>query len=264
MNTLNQPQASTAIRLKLKCRRLLWQTIWLLAAPLLLVAWWQGKKLKQHALRFPEAKGSRNGLIVQPEKNTPSSSNKQPALCICIIGESPAAGVGIDQFHHSLAPNIAQQFALKTFRQVQWQALAKNGSTLQQLIEQQAGYFQPQDISLVIMGVNDATGLTSSRRWKQQLRQLIELLRNSQSQQIAFSATPALEQFPGMPKPLGWIMGIRSRIINLSLGEVCLEQNCHWITGDFQLEIGMMAVDGFHPSRSGVKGWAHSLVSAFD
>ena len=124
----------------------------LVCAPILLM---QGRKVRQRTLRLPEAKGVRMGLETVP------SCRQHPPLRLLVLGDSSAAGVGVDQQKQALAQPIACHLARLTGRNIHWQLWAQSGldsvSALDKLQNEWQAQIQAADVVLVVLGVNDVS-----------------------------------------------------------------------------------------------------------
>ena len=183
----------------------------LLIAPLYFIALPQGLWLKRNALRMPEAVGPRKMSL---------GKKQHSILKLLFLGESPAAGVGIQDINDAVSARVTHNLAQTS--QIDWLLLAQNGITVKELlIKLQDTQTHTPDISIINMGVNDCTSLTSCTQWQKQINGLVHELKNRGSKHIFFTAVPPLQQFPLLPAPLSWLMGHRANILNTLLEDIC-------------------------------------------
>jgi len=230
-------------------KTLLLHLIHIIIAPLYFIALPQGLWLKKYSLRLPEAKGPRKMSF---------GGEKKSKMKLLYLGESPAAGVGIEEIKHAVSAQVADKLAIS--QKVEWQLLAENGIKIKELLLklQQTETHQP-DISIITLGVNDCTGLTPSKEWQKQVSDLITELRKRGSKHIFFTAVPPLHRFPLLPAPLSWIMGHRANILNDGLQKVCNQNEAKFIAFSITLEAKYMSLDGYHPNEEGAELWANSI-----
>lgn len=224
---------------------------WLLALccwPLLL---WQGKRVRALALRLPEASGERYGIQGQ---------GPQQQLLIC--GDSAAAGVGCQHQQQALSGQLVGLLAQQA--EVHWQLHAQTGinsaELRQSLLKLEA---KPLSWVVVSIGVNDVTGLRSSRKFSEQINALVQLINQRFSTpQIMFSAIPPMQHFSALPAPLNHWLGLKARQLNAQLVKTLATwPNARVLSATIELTPEMLAKDGFHPSVAGAKQWA-SLLAA--
>ncbi len=221
--------------------------------PLYFIALPQGLWLKRHALRMPEAKGPRKKSFNPKQKN-----KQETEIKLLYLGESPAAGVGLEEIEHAVSAQVAYKLAKN--QKIEWQLLAQNGIKIKELLLklQQAETHIP-DVSIITMGVNDCTNLTSSRDWQKNIAALITELKQRGSKHIFFTAVPPLQQFPLLPAPLSWIMGYRAYILNHLLKRQCQQHETKFLAFSAILLPEMICLDGYHPNEKGAELWANSI-----
>ena len=222
----------------------------LILSPLLL---FQILLLGPKIIRLPEPKGPRCG-----------TTGDGPALRLLVLGDSSAAGVGVDRQDQALAQQISENMGKS--RQVTWNLCAKNGATsrdAKQLLTSVQG--QKFDLAYVIFGVNDVKNLHSERAWRNDMTDLILRLRAQHGLDlIVLSGLPPMEDFPLLPRPLRTLLGMRAARFDRALREVASRENCEVIAVDSSLEIQDMAKDGFHPGPAIYKHWAQSAAGRFE
>lgn len=222
-----------------------------LLSPLYLIALPQGIRLKQSAIRLPEAQGPRQMSLQGPNPQT------QP-LKLLYLGESPAAGVGVDDIQQAVSAQVANKLAQS--QQVEWQLLAENGIRLKELrLKLQQSHIQQTDLCIISMGVNDCSKLTSAKQWKTEIVGLITDLKDKGCRHIFFTATPPMQDFPLLPAPLSWIMGYRAYVLNQVLKDICRQEEAFFLDFSGALEPDLMSHDGYHPNEKGAGLWAESI-----
>lgn len=219
----------------------------LLLAPLFLV---QGKWVRRVTPQLPEPDGARAGVW-----------GTGPALRLMILGDSAAAGVGVDSQADALSGKLVA--ALGEFYRVTWKLVAESGHDSSEVLarlrnEPPATY----DVVVISVGVNDVTGLTARSRWQQNLTEMTDLLvERFGARHILFSSLPPMHYFPALPQPLRWWLGSRAIQLNQAVQKMAAEHpRCEFVAVAFPFEHSYMAEDGFHPGPAAYSLWGEQLA----
>lgn len=213
----------------------------------------QGYRVKKNTPRLHEPDGLRAGKL----------GNGKP-LSILIIGDSAAAGVGVD--HQSDALSGALTKILQKDFEIDWKLHAKTGDCTIKIIKNiEQIDAQQYDVVISSVGVNDVTQLKSADKWISQQVDLYRLVQQKfEPKLIIATGVPPMQLFPALPNPLAWLFGQYAKAMNQKLASYVLNQaNMHWIEYDlvkFQKLNLEMARDGFHPSKEIYQLWAEQLA----
>lgn len=217
--------------------------------PLLLV---QALWVRLTVLRLPEAHGERSGHC--------GNGNK---LNLLIIGDSAAAGVGVNSQSDGLACQLAEKLAVN--HTVNWCLIANTGNTsvdiINELTELPAQSF---DYVLVSVGVNDVTHLTRANNWVTNLSTIIELL-NAKfgAPKVLLASVPPMHLFTAIPSPLRWWIGLRAKRLNeLMISVVKGNKESSVLAFDLPFQPEFLAEDGIHPSKLAYSAWANKAADA--
>lgn len=222
--------------------------ITVLLMPVLII---QGIYVRRSVPRLPEPEGAHKGQTGAGQK-----------LNILILGDSAAAGVGVSEQHNALSGHISA--LLSSQYHLSWELIAKNGYKLADIIQQLKTVEKNKthyDIAIISIGVNDAKGFTSENDFDEKLDQLTSLLIDEFSvNHIVFSAIPPMADFPSLPFPLSWLMGLRSTLLNSVLVDHT-EKSQHTSLLKNEIAVGphFFAADGFHPNQQGYGIWAKQI-----
>ncbi|WP_299020093.1 SGNH/GDSL hydrolase family protein [uncultured Photobacterium sp.] len=219
----------------------------LLMAPVFVV---QGQYVRRNTPKLEEAWGPRSGSIGQGKP-----------LRLLLIGDSAAAGVGVEHQSQALSGHLVNELA-DSF-QLEWNLVAESGMTTKAMSQQLV--YQPRlpyDIVIASLGVNDVTQPISSMKWIEQQKVLVNQLRQRFScQQIILTKIPPMEKFPALPHPLGWYLGNKAKSFNRQLAQwVIKEKDCDLIDINHQLGAHHMATDGFHPGPAIYQYWGEAIA----
>ncbi len=217
-------------------------------APVLL---WQGRQVRKHTPRLAEAAGPRRGVQGK-------GSNR---LRLLVIGDSAAAGVGVDVQENSLMGQLLGCFGPEF--EIFWELRARSGRTTADMIEHlETGSKKNFDLAVTSLGVNDVKAGVRPVAWVSMQKQLIRLLKKKYGvRQMVVSAVPPMEKFPALPWPLGWYLGRQARQMNHLLSQWLSSRNdIHFLEFDLPLDPELMAQDGFHPGPKLHRIWARQAA----
>jgi lysophospholipase L1-like esterase len=239
--------------LKIKARfvQTLYYATSALIMPLLLM---QAIWVRLTVLRLPEPCGNRSGRC--------GHGNDMKLL---IIGDSAAAGVGVDKQKDALAGQLTATLAAKY--NVSWCLIANTGCTSSDVITKLTALSsQTFDYVLVSVGVNDVTHLTRSRHWSNNLNTLVKLLNTKfGSPNILLTSVPPMQRFTAIPTPLRWWLGLRAKKLNELMTRAIEDKNNYSIlTFDLPFKSEYIAKDGIHPSKVAYSVWANQAADKID
>jgi lysophospholipase L1-like esterase len=226
-----------------------------------------------------------------------SCQKMKAPLALLILGDSAAAGVGVSTQKQALSGWLTE--GLSANYCINWELKAKTGVNSTGLLSmlQQAKpspdptsdahspslsiitfthsfdttlQCRPLDVAVISIGVNDVTGLTSLRRWRSNVTQIIEILKaRYQCRFVVFTALPPMHEFPALPQPLRWVLGQRAKYLNTAL--LTLVNKYHGVNvltitlnpidnSPLNNTLKYMAEDGFHPQVAGYQLWSNAIV----
>ena len=217
----------------------------------------QGLWLRRTAIRLPEATGPRKGMLGTGEK-----------IQLLALGDSIIAGVGTGTMEHSLPVQFANALAATRMCSVQWRVEGSNGADISDLRHsiKQLHRDQRADVILISIGVNDVTGLSSTRYWRTQTKQLMLELRNKWPlAEVIFAGLPPMGQFPLPPQPLRFTLGQRAATLDaIAAGIISRQAGMLHIPTDISPLEQEFCEDGFHPSAESCANWASVLAQRFE
>jgi len=221
-------------------------------APVLLV---QAARLRQDAMRLPEATGRRFGSF--------SGHAEQLPVRLLFVGDSSAAGVGVAHQDEALAQPCAESLHRRTQKSVQWRLLAKSGITTAEAISLlDLQQLEPADFIITIVGVND---VTSQRTPHQFLADYQTLIRQLQLRTGALfgviNGIPPMESFAAIPNPLRWYLGRCAGRLDAHLSAwVATQPTLRHLPLRQWSETSALAADGYHPGPKQYRQWAERLA----
>ena len=217
----------------------------------------QGLWLRHTATRLPEATGARTGVCGHGTQ-----------LRLLALGDSIIAGVGTGSMEHALPVQFAQALASIRKCSVQWRVMGANGADISDLRHsiQLLTHQQYVDVILISIGVNDVTGLSSTRHWRFQVNQLVsELVEKWPQARVIFLGLPPMGQFPLPPQPLRFTLGQRAATLDaMAAGIISRQARMLHIPTDINPIQQEFCEDGFHPSAESCANWSSVLAQRFE
>lgn len=218
----------------------------------------QGLWLRQRATRLPGATGERRGVC--------GAAAAGDGLHLLAIGDSIIDGVGTGQVEASLPVQFAAALAERSGRRVHWRVEGASGHAAEDVIER-LGTLEPAapaDVVLISVGVNDVTGLSSTRRWRRNLQRLLGAIRGRwPGALVLFAGLPPMANFPLPPQPLKFSLGLRAATLD-RIARRLVEQDSLALHVPTRIdpERHDFCADGFHPSADSCTLWAQELAAA--
>ena len=224
----------------------------------------QGRRVRDNALRLPEAAGARRGV----------AGGGRVALRVLIVGDSSAAGVGVGTQDEAFAGQLAQSLAERTGAAVGWQLLATSGHTAADAARALAGAaLQTADLLVTALGVNDVLDQTRPAQFLAALDEIHALaVTRAQVTHTWHCGLPPLGTFALLPRPLRWILGRDAAHLDRTLvrhleGQTTrlhlpLPDAPRMPGKDDATPEGWMARDGFHPGLLGYRQWGRQVAEA--
>ena len=229
--------------------------------PLLLA---QGRRVRDGALRLPEAAGERRGIAGRGEV----------ALRVLIVGDSSAAGVGVGSQDEAFAGQLAQALAERTGAAVGWQLVATSGHTAGDAARALAGAtLAHADLLVTALGVNDVVSQTRPAQFLAALDDIHALaVTRARVTHSWHCGLPPMGTFPLLPQPLRWVLGRDAAHLDHALvrhleGQAArlhlpLPEAPRQTGKDDATPEGWMARDGFHPGLLGYRQWGRQVAAA--
>jgi lysophospholipase L1-like esterase len=190
------------------------------------------------------------------------------------VGDSSAAGVGVDEASQSLAPLLAQALARQLsagpmgLTSVSWQLVARTGlSSHSALAMMSATPLQPADVLVTVLGVNDVLGLTPPSQWLHNLDALRSHAKHRAKVRFTVHCSPPrMDLMRLLPQPMRWVLGTGAlRLDNALINHL---RHVHR-RSRFALPFDpshedpaqWLAADRFHPNAALYQRWAEALAA---
>jgi lysophospholipase L1-like esterase len=213
----------------------------------------QGARVRRRIPVLPEADGPRSGSVGAGEP-----------LALVVLGESTAAGVGVERFEDGLAARLAHELSGRAGRRVDWRASARTGATARRARTDllAAALAEPSEVAVVVLGVNDTLRLTGRAAWRRDVSAIVAALRAAQPStgRVVLAGVPDLGSFPALPRPLRTVLGWHSRALDRELRALARAPGVVHVPVPALTGADALATDGFHPGATSYREWAADLA----
>ena len=217
----------------------------------------QSRHLRKTALRLPEAAGPRAGSIA-------AFSSARP-LRLLFVGDSSAAGVGVDHQEQALAIQTSSFLAEQLGTPVEWQLLAKSGVNTQQALKLlHRSPPNPADILITALGTNDVTSQRTGKQFLSDYQMLVSQVRQLCGiHSVVVTGLPPLRVLPAAPHPLRWYLGKYAASLDRELRNWVNTQACYrYVSLEWAAVPEAMARDKFHPGLEQYRHWAQLVANS--
>lgn len=225
----------------------------LAVSPLVPFLYAQGKFVRYKVGRLPDAEGEKIGQI---------GENKE-TINLLAIGESTVAGIGAKNHAEALTGQFAKHLSRKTDKTVRWHALGESGITVRRTLQELVPNLPPEkmDVIVVALGANDVFGLSSPKKWRRDLSELLEVLREKNPKAMIFVANvPMVRDFIAMPNPLRYVLSRLAKLHHFNARDLIAKMENVIYFDDVKRVSEDFFSDGIHPSKIGYDLWSKEMV----
>jgi len=226
-------------------------------APLAPFLYLQGQITRWKVGLLPEAGGEKSGKY---------GEGADPAS-LFVIGESTVAGLGARTHEFALAGQFAKYLGQHIERPVTWKVLGKNGVTARRTIDELVPKMPDEQFDYVLLGIggNDVMRLSSPNKWRQDMLELLGILRERNPRATIFiSNCPMIILSPIMPQPIKAILWRLSQMHNENIKKFVEDMDdIFYYPQPVDVPLEGFFADGIHPSEQGYSDWAKAMVEYF-
>lgn len=216
---------------------------------------WQGLATRLSTERMHPAAGPVTGRI----------DGVGDEIRLLVIGDSSAAGVGVEDTQDGLAARLAEELVRITGRSVTWRAAGSNSATCAQVRDHVVPNVAPRDFTHVVIscGTNDMKNFHRVGTFRRDFGTLLYALKaRFPEAQVFWSQMVDMRLVPSLPQALGLILDIRVDALNAKGARLCRERGVTCI-GPVPIEgPDGFARDGFHAGAEGYKAMARHVAAA--
>ena len=214
---------------------------------------WQGSQVRGRTHRMPPPLS--NGRL--------DLSGTGKPVRLLVIGDSSAAGVGVETIEQSFAGYLPRFLNEFSGRPVQTRIVGLNSATSANIRDYAVPHIEADAFDYVALniGTNDAKNFHRGNQFCRNFGTLLYVLKTRfPSAEIVWSGVLDLETVPALPSPLNRILGIRSRIIDRNGRLLCRERGVLAPEPEWRPVPENFSADGFHASEAGYREWAENLA----
>jgi lysophospholipase L1-like esterase len=224
-------------------------------APILM---WQGVQVRRSTPRLPEPEGPREGVV----------GEGPVGLRLLVVGDSTAAGVGVETQDQALAPRIARELVGHGHGAVSWQVIARTGLSARATLGLMASSkILPADVMVTALGINDVLEQISTGQWLRYLNAIHHHGRGRAGvRHTVHCAPPRLDLLPLLPGVMKWVMGGAALMLDealLTYVNGARRRSRYVMPYDPTRDAPAtwLSADGFHPSGALYERWAAGLAA---
>jgi len=227
-----------------------------LLAPVLPFLYLQGQYTRFKVGKLPDATGETSGKVV----------GNGDIINFLAIGESTIAGVGAKNHAEAMTGQFAKHLSRQTGKTVCWQALGVSGITVHRTLRELVPKVPEVkfDVILIALGGNDVFQLSTPKKWRQGMTELIEVFRRKYPDATIYLANvPMVRDFIALPNPTRYVLSRLAKMQQINtLDFVSDYPKVHYYLpqGKFLKE---HFSDGVHPSAQGYDLWAEEMIRFF-
>lgn len=206
--------------------------------------------VRRNYIALPEPVGARSGVV-----------GNGPPLRLLVIGDSSAAGVGVESQADALLGQLVDR--LQGRMTVHYELVAQTGAKTSEVL----GWLDTlppahYDVAVTALGVNDVTKGVSLRKWLAQQSNLFDrLIAQFSVRRVIVSGLPPVGQFPLLPHPLRWVLGRQAARFDRHLHQLASQKrDCIALQFNLGLDETNMSEDGFHPGPKVYAVWAEEVA----
>jgi lysophospholipase L1-like esterase len=237
-----------------------WQAIYILSGIIILpfapFLYLQGQYTRRRVGVLPGAGGDTAGVTGNGDK---------PARLL-VIGESTVAGLGARTHELALTGQFARYLGEHINRSVRWTAIGKNGVTARQTVDELVPQIPDEPFDYILLGIggNDVLKLSSPRKWRRDMTELIATLRErNPSAAIFVTNCPMIKLSPALPQPIKFLLWRLSRLHDANIREFSATMDrVFYYHQPTAVTEGFFA-DGIHPSEKGYSDWSEAMMKFF-
>lgn len=214
----------------------------------------QGIYVRQKSLRLsPPEEGPVEGKF----------GKGQAAYNLLVVGDSSAAGVGLDHTRETMGYQAAQKLQGRTGETVAWRMSGHNSAVAGEIRDVVVPNLAPDDYThiFIMIGTNDMKNWHSTRRWKSEFGGLLYALRTRfPHAKLYWHQAIDVRDAPALPALLATIMNWRVQLFNRKGAQLCVERGAVAVPPLDSTNGWGYCRDGFHANKYGLSMWADHML----
>ena len=237
-----------------------WQVIYIISGiaiiPFAPFLYLQGQYTRRKIGVLPGADGDTTGV---------TGNGDEPARLL-VIGESTVAGLGARTHEFALTGQFAQRLSTQIRRNVRWTVIGKNGVTARQTIDELVPLIPDEQFDYILLGLggNDVLKLSSPRKWRRDMTELVEIMREkNRSAAIFVTNCPMIKLSPALPQPIKFILWRLSRLHDANIREFSANMDRVFYYHQPNAVTEGFFADGINTSEKGYADWSEAMMKFF-
>lgn len=223
-------------------------------APLLFL---QGAITRWKVGVLPDAQGPTTGVY---------GSDLNP-VNLLVIGESTVAGLGARNHELALVGQFAKYLSGHIEHSVAWEVIGRNGVTARRTIDELVPLVPDKTFDYILLGIggNDVMKLSSPRRWRHDMLELIGIMRDRNPEAVIFiSNCPMVIYTDAIPPPSKNLLWELSKMHDANIKEFTRDlERVFYYPQPVEVRLEGFFADGIHPSEQGYSDWARAMIKYF-
>jgi lysophospholipase L1-like esterase len=229
----------------------------LLFGPLLPLLYLQGQFVRLKVGRLPDAGGDNVGITGEGEET----------FNLLAIGESTIAGIGAETHREAFTGQFAKHFSQKMEKKVKWHAFGVSGITVRRTIQEVVPHIPDEQMNLIViaLGANDVFAVNSPKKWRRDISELINLLKEKYPDTEIFLANvPMIRDFLALPNPLRYLLSRLAKIQHFNtIDLISTLEKVYYFEEVSKVDDEFFCADGVHPSVKGYDLWSEAMVESY-
>jgi lysophospholipase L1-like esterase len=195
---------------------------------------------------LPPATGPTTGTVGDAADGVP--------VRIAVLGESTAAGCGVEAHNDGFPGSLARTIAERTGRPVTWETVGHDGATGRRIRYRLLPQIsETLTVAVLLAGTNDVLSRRSPAQWAEDLDAIVSGLAD-RAEHVLVVGIPSFETFPSLPTTLRRYLAKSAGTLDEASQRVCAQRpRVTWVNlpGSMQGGPGFFSPDRFHPSAYG-------------
>jgi lysophospholipase L1-like esterase len=208
------------------------------------------------------------GLLPDAEEPNGVTGTVDGEVKLLVIGESTVAGLGARTHDLALGGQFAKGIHERTGKAVRWTVIGRNGVTARRTIDELWPLVPDEKFDHILLGIggNDVMKLSSPKKWRRDMLELIGIVREANPDAAIFiSNCPMIIHSPILPQPIKGILWQLSQMHNANILEFTAGMDrVYYYPQPVDVDFDGFWADGIHPSEQGYRDWAAAMLAYFD
>ena len=168
------------------------------------------------------------GLLPEAKDPAGVTGSGDDEVKLLVLGESTVAGLGARTHELALGGQFAKGLSERLGKRIDWTVVGRNGVTARRTIDELLPLVPDEKFDYILLGIggNDVMKLSSPKKWRRDMLELIGLVRKANPDAVIFiSNCPMIVHSPILPQPIKGILWNLSKMHNANI----LEFTAGWI-----------------------------------